>query len=120
MIFPSEDSNFPSGMEFQKSLRGAPGLEWLQDSSSQHWPGSLFSFSERCEFDLLIGHQGCHIQLLSTKIQRAWMEFIPQILFEECQMALQGPAGTTLSLTQCLKCAQLFLLNCSIIAHDEV
>lgn len=44
MIFPSEDSNFPSGMEFQKSLRGAPGLEWLQDSSSQHWPGSLFSF----------------------------------------------------------------------------
>lgn len=99
MIFRSEESNFPSGMEFQKSLQGAPGLEWLQDSSSHHWPGSLFSFSERCEFDLLIGHQGCHIQLLLTKIQRTWMECSPQILFEECQMALQVLAGTTLSHT---------------------
>lgn len=34
-------------------------------------------------------------------------------------MVLQDPAGTTLSLTQCLKCAQLFLLN-YIIAHEEV
>lgn len=44
-------------------------LEWLQDFRSRHWPGALFSFSKRCEFDLFIGHQGCHIQLRATRMK---------------------------------------------------
>lgn len=69
---------FHLGWIFKNSYWEPIELEGLQDSSSHHWPGSLVSFSERCEYDLSIGHQGCHIQLLATETQRASRENSPQ------------------------------------------
>lgn len=50
-------------------------LEGFQVAALCHWAASLFPpFFERCEFDLFIGHQGCHFQQLATETQRALRE----------------------------------------------
>lgn len=93
--YSPQKSDFPSGVEFQRFLTGSPE-SWNGSKISDHTIGQGLFFPPPKGVDLTFPSV-TKVAVFSSG--RLWWRPAHGVLFEECQLVLQDPAGPTLSRT---------------------